>query len=246
MKLKRTMEMAMVVAGGLVVSGVVSGAGSVAVAQDAPAPMARSEQTQVALAAGTVILGAMSSGLDSKKAKAGDTFTARTTQALKSGDGRTIMPRGTKLQGHVTQAEARNKGGTASTLGLQFDKAILKDGTEIPLNVVVQAIAARSSGPIDPGTRESDAEMPKTAQTSPMAGRTPPPTTAPGGASGDAAGGGGGASGPSLDARSRGAVGMKGITLDAAQAENRGVTVVSSNGKSVKLDDGVEVVLVAQ
>src|SRR5277367_2017894 len=101
MKLKRTMEMAMVVAGGLVVSGVVSGAGSVAVAQDAPAPMARSEQTQVALAAGTVILGAMSSGLDSKKAKAGDTFTARTTQALKSGDGRTIMPRGTKLQGHV-------------------------------------------------------------------------------------------------------------------------------------------------
>jgi hypothetical protein len=39
---------------------------------------------------------------------------------------------------------------------------------------------------------------------------------------------------------------MKGITLDAAQAENRALTVVSSNGKSVKLDDGLGIVLVAQ
>jgi hypothetical protein len=100
--------------------------------QEPSATMARSEQTQVALASGTVILGEMNTGLDSKKAKVGDKFTARTTEALKSSDGRTIMPRGTKMEGHVTQAEARNKGGTASTLGLQFDKAILKDGTEIP------------------------------------------------------------------------------------------------------------------
>jgi len=204
------------------VSIFVCGAGSAGAAQEPSAPMARSEQTQVALASGTVILGEMNSGLDSKKAKVGDKFTAHTTQALKSNDGRTIMPRGTKMEGHVTQAEARNKGGTSSTLGLQFDKAILKDGTEIPLNVVVQAMAPRSGGPIDPGSQGPDAQMPKTSQTSPMSGgHTQPATTAPVGAADDAPGGGVGAAGPSLDARSRGAVGMKGITLDAAQAENR-------------------------
>ena len=218
----------------------------VELAQEPSATMARSEQTQVVLASGTVILGEMNSGLDSKKAKVGEKFTARTTEALKSSDGRTIMPRGTKMEGHVTQAEARNKGGSASALGLQFDKAILKDGTEIPLNVVVQAIGPRSSGPSGPGTGDSDAEMPRTSQTSPMARNTPAPSTAPVGGEESAPVGGGGATGPSLNARSRGAVGMKGITLDAAQAENRAATVVSSNGKSVKLDDGLEVVLVAQ
>jgi hypothetical protein len=88
--------------------------------------------------------------------------------------------------------------------------------------------------------------MPRTSQTSPMARNTPAPSTAPVGGADSASAGGGGAAGPSLNARSRGAVGMKGITLDVAQAENRGVTVVSSNGKSVKLDDGLEVVLVVQ
>lgn len=245
MKSRWTMGLAMLVAGGAIVCGGVCETPPAA-GQEPSAPMARSEQTQVALASGTVILGEMNSGLDSKKAKVGEKFTAHTTQVLKSEDGRTIMPRGTKLEGHVTQAEARNKGGTASTLGLQFDKAILKDGTEISLNVVVQAIAARSVGPIDPETRDSDAEMPRTSQTSPMGRSTPAPSTTPVGAADGVSGGGVGAAAPGLDVRSRGAVGMKGVTLDAGQAENRGVTVVSSNGKSVRLDDGLGVVLVVQ
>ena len=92
------------------------------------APAARSEQTEATLAAGTAILAELNSGLDSKKLKAGDAVIAHTTEPMKSNDEPTIMPRGTKLEGHVTQAEARNKGGNASTLGIQFDKATLKDG----------------------------------------------------------------------------------------------------------------------
>ena len=49
-----------------------------------------------------------------------------------------------------------------------------------------------------------------------------------------------------MDARSQGAVGMKGITLDAQAVEGRGATVISSNGKSVKLDEGTRVLLVVQ
>ena len=79
----------------------------------------------------------------------------------------------------MTQAEARNKGGNASTLGIQFDKAMLKDGTEIALNVVIQAMAPREfSGPVGGGDDSSPQHI-GTSQTSPMAGRAPVPNSAP-------------------------------------------------------------------
>jgi hypothetical protein len=214
-------------------------------AQDA-ASSARVEQTEATLAAGTEILAELNSGLDSRKLKAGDAITAHTTEAMKSVDGRTIMPRGTKLEGHVTQAEARNKGGNTSTLGIQFDKAKLKDGGEIALNVVIQAIAPRQIS--DAPREDTSPTSIGTNQTSPMAGgHAPPPSSGP--QSADAGGAPGNfpaAAGPRLDARSRGAVGMKGITLDAQAVEGRAATVISSNGKSVKLDEGTRVLLVVQ
>ena len=76
-------------------------------------------------------------------------------------------------------ADARSKGGSASTLGIQFDKAELKDGTEIALNVVIQAMAPRqSSGPV--GRRDDDPSPQHigTNQTSPMGGsHTPAPNS---------------------------------------------------------------------
>jgi hypothetical protein len=215
-------------------------------AQDSPS--ARSEQTEAQLAAGTAILAELNSGLDSKKLKAGDAVTAHAIEPMKSADGRTIMPRGTKLEGRVTQADARNKGGNASTLGIQFDKATLKDGTEIALNVVIRAMAPREfSGPVGGGDDSSPRAI-GTTQTSPMAGsHAPAPNSSPqtadmGGGSGNIPAGGG----ARLDERSQGAVGMKGITLDAQEANGRAATLISSNGKSVKLDEGTRVLLVVQ
>jgi hypothetical protein len=217
-----------------------------AAAQDAPASSARSEQTEAVLAPGSAILAELSSALDSKKLKAGDVVTARTNEALKSADGRTIMPRGTKLQGHVTQAEARNKGGNASTLGIQFDKATLKDGGEVALNVAIQAMAPRQFlGPA--GDEEASPRAIGTNQTSPMSGHNPPPNNAPQTADGGSAPGNfPQAQGPQLSARSQGAVGMKGITLDAQPIDGRAATLISSNGKSVKLDEGTRLLLVVQ
>src|SRR6201995_2347432 len=199
---------------------------TVAFAQVEPAAAVRNEQAEATLAAGSTIFAELNAGLDSKKLKAGDAIAAHATEALKSSDGRTIIPRGAKLEGHVTQADARSKGGSASTLGIQFDKAILKDGGEIALNVAIQAIAPRqfSDGPKDePGPTSIG-----TNQTSPMSGgHAPAQTGAPQGADGSAAAGNSaGLTGPRLDARSRGAVGMKGITLDGAVVEGRAATVV--------------------
>ena len=93
------------------------------------------------LAAGTALNAELNQSLDSKKSKPGDSVTARTTEAVKS-DGKVILPKGTKLVGHVTRASARAKGDQDSALALQFDRAVLKNGQEIPLAVSIQALAA--------------------------------------------------------------------------------------------------------
>ncbi|HET9995306.1 MAG TPA: hypothetical protein VFQ18_07870 [Candidatus Acidoferrum sp.] len=98
-------------------------------------------QANAALAGGTAFNAALSSPLDSKKCKPGDAVTAHTTEAVKS-EGKTVIPKGAKLAGHVTQASARAKGESESALGVMFDKAILKNGEEIPLNVTIQALAS--------------------------------------------------------------------------------------------------------
>src|SRR6266699_4213183 len=105
---------------------------------------AQNGQANGSLATGTAFNAALSSPIDSKKCKAGDPVNAHTTEAVKS-EGKTVIPKGAKLVGHVTQASARAKGESESALGIVFDKAILKNGQEIPLNVAIQAIASAQS-----------------------------------------------------------------------------------------------------
>jgi hypothetical protein len=105
---------------------------------------AQNGQANGSLATGTAFNAELSSPIDSKKCKPGDAVNARTTEAVKS-EGKTVIPRGAKLVGHVTQASARAKGESESALGIVFDKAILKNGQEIPLSAGIQALAAAQS-----------------------------------------------------------------------------------------------------
>jgi hypothetical protein len=220
-------------------------------AQETGSATGRSGRTEATLAPGSTILAELNSSVDSKKAKAGDPITAHTSEALKSADDRLIMPRGTKIEGRITQATARNKGDKGeneAALGIQFDKAVLKDGGEIPLNVIIQALAApvSFSAPSDLGSSPRVG----TTQTSPM--RNAP--NAPPGAQIPSAGdepesrpnSSQQASSQSLDAKSRGVIGLRGITLNAEPANNRPASVVVSNGKSVHLDGGTQMLLVVQ
>jgi len=102
---------------------------------------AQSGQSNASLASGSTFNAALNAPLDSKKAKPGDPVTAHCTEPAKS-EGKTVLPKGTKVIGHVTQASARGKGDAESSLGVVFDRAILKNGQEIPLNVAIQAVAA--------------------------------------------------------------------------------------------------------
>ena len=101
----------------------------------------QSNQANAGLAAGTAFNAALNTSVDSKKAKVGDEITARTMETVRA-DGKTILPKGTKLAGHITQASARAKGDSESALGISFDRAILTNGQEVPLNLAIQALAS--------------------------------------------------------------------------------------------------------
>jgi hypothetical protein len=101
----------------------------------------QANKTNAGLASSTPFNATLSTPVDSKKSKPGDAVTARTTENVKS-DGKIVLPKSTKLVGHITQASARAKGDSESALAIAFDRAILKNGQELPLNVAIQAMAS--------------------------------------------------------------------------------------------------------
>src|SRR5579864_586270 len=93
------------------------------------------------IANGTTMNATLAHPVDAKKNKAGDAVTAKTTEAVRS-DGRVIIPKGSTLKGHVTQASARGAGQTESVLGIVFDRVVMSGGREMPVNFTVRAISA--------------------------------------------------------------------------------------------------------
>jgi hypothetical protein len=83
--------------------------------------------------------------LDTKNAKQGDEVDARVTDAAKLPDG-TELPRGTKLVGKVTDVKAKSKEDKSAHLAFNIDHAVLKDGKELPVVVVVMAVTGPSQG----------------------------------------------------------------------------------------------------
>jgi hypothetical protein len=216
------------------------------------APPAEAASSEASLAGGTAINAALNTSIDSKKAKSGEQITAHTTEAVKSTDGRTILPKGTKLVGHVTQASARSNGQGEAILAIQFDKAVLKDGQEVPLNnAVIQAVAAPSHEASAYGIDTERTTTPPTPSNNPsMSGSRgarpesapstqPYPSANPNGTYGGEAN----SAGP-LPANARGVYGFEGMRL-SANGNGEG-TVLTSTGKNVHLDGGTRLLLVVQ
>src|SRR5579871_3008366 len=93
---------------------------------------------------GTKIDATLATSLDAKHSKPGDEVQARTQEDVKQ-NGNVVLKKGTRLVGHVSQAQAREKGQTESQLGIVFDHAVLKNGQQIPLNASIQALASAQS-----------------------------------------------------------------------------------------------------
>ena len=208
----------------------------------------RSETSAASLPGGTAVNAELNSSVDSKKAKVGDKVEAHTTEEIKYA-GKTIVPKGAKLEGHVTEATARSKGDSGSTLAIQFDKAMPKKGEEIPLNVAILAIAAPQSdfsggapgsgSPMSGGASPAAAGSPMGTSHSPTA--TPGTASNPGGGADSTMGPNGGTQ---LSAKSRGVYGLGDLKLMAASSGAGQTIVITSGGKNVHLDGGTRLLLV--
>jgi hypothetical protein len=188
-----------------------------------------------------VIVLELSKSLDAKKLKEGDPVKARTTGAVRAGDG-TIVPIGSIVQGRITQATVRSKGKSQSSIGIAFDSLVLKDGKQLPLKVTIQAVGAppAPSGN-NPMYGDNGIAHPPMAGGGPTGGSNPaggfPPPSA--GRSQTPAGQADTLNSPDLTERSTGVVGLRDMTLQPN-------SVVTSGGKDLKLEVGTKMVLRVQ
>jgi hypothetical protein len=227
------------------------------------------------ISSGTTMNATLSQSVDAKKNKPGDQVTAKTTEAVKS-EGKMVIPKGSKLVGHVTQCKPRSKDEKESALGIVFDKAILKHGEEIPLNVTIQALAAaqsaasasadaddvaagagsgatgvaRASGGGALGSVRSTAGAATGAVTN-SAANVGGAATGAVGSTINAAGAAGGAVGGlnaagQLTSNSRGVFGLNGLNLSSAASSSTQGSLITSTSRNVHLDSGTQVLLVAQ
>jgi hypothetical protein len=104
---------------------------------------ARTQQPPPSLPAGTLVQVELSSDLDAKKVRAGDTFRTKVWEDVRSGN-QIILQQKTIIVGHVVDAQPRTKDNPESKLILAFDKALLKDGSEVPLHGVVERVQLSS------------------------------------------------------------------------------------------------------
>ena len=88
----------------------------------------------------TNIVANVDKAVDSKKAKAGDVFTAKTTEGTTLNDGTTV-PIGSVLEGHVDSATA-SEHKSDGTLVLTIDKLQIKGGKEIPVKGTIMQVSS--------------------------------------------------------------------------------------------------------
>lgn len=115
----------------------------------AQAPAAGAPPAQSSLTNGTQMQAELTKSLDAKKAKSGDEITAKVIQDVKV-NGSVVLQKGSKLIGHVTEAQGKTKDGE-SKLGVVFDKAVPKGGQEVAFNGVIISFSA----PVDAGPTTS-------------------------------------------------------------------------------------------
>lgn len=84
--------------------------------------------------------GELESKLDSKTAKAGDSVVVKTTRKATIADG-IVIPKGSKIVGHVTDVAVRDNSNENTRVTLQFDQAELKGGQNLAIRSVIQSVA---------------------------------------------------------------------------------------------------------
>jgi hypothetical protein len=210
------------------------------------------QNTAVRFSPGTVIRVELAKSVDAKKAKVGDQVIAKTMDDFFSDKNEVLAPKGSQVLAHVAEVSP-HEGKSASTLGIAFDKILLKNGTEVPLKASIQAIGAPESNTaaVDdtlntPSPTGGIVPMGSSSRVGSGAGLPVPGATAPGtpvpgtpGPPGPEANSGRAINGR-LTPNAQGVVGMSGLSLSPGAAQD---SLLTSPKHNVKLDSGTQMIL---
>jgi hypothetical protein len=203
------------------------------------------------IAPGSVIPVKLTKSVDAKKAKTGDEVVAKVTMDLKNNAGTILVPKDTKVVGHVTEAQARNKEQKESEVAIAFDRVDVKNGEAMQMPMSIQAIIAPlSANSASAGSAPSTNSYPQPGGTSTTPGArsgsmegTPPAASVPQTA------GSAPAQSPAtaqaqqpITGNTKGVIGIANLTLSTALDTPQG-SVVSSEKNNVRLDDGTFLLL---
>jgi hypothetical protein len=157
--------------------------------------------------------------VDSKKLKSGEEVDGKVATNVQLKDG-TVISRGARIVGHVTEAKARSNGDAESALGIVFDQIAMPDGKGLAIKSVVQAVGPSPNAGVNTGGEIGYGGMNETIEKSAAS----QPSTA---------------SIPRLNDQSVGVLGLKNLQLGTDG-------VLTSSQKTVKLDSGTQMMVQAQ
>ena len=100
------------------------------------------------LKSGSSIKATLEKPMDARRNKPGDQVVAKTTEDVKS-EGKVVIPRGSKIVGHVTEVRAHENGQAESAVGIVFDQVVFRDGTQMPLSLAVQAVGSGTTAEVE-------------------------------------------------------------------------------------------------
>lgn len=170
------------------------------------------------------LLAELISKLDTKSAKAGDIVIAKTVANLQTTDGSTI-PKGSKLEGKITQVESKAAGNGNASVAILFDQLEVNGGQQKPIHGVIVAIAPRPSLS-DQGASSGSLPLASTRSAGQMTAAT-----------------GGGPVAVSHEQQAEsippGST-VKGVQLDTKLTAD-GATTLHANNKDIRLESGMKI-----
>jgi hypothetical protein len=211
------------------------------------------------IAPGSVIPVQLTKSVDAKKVKTGDEVDVKVTQDMKTQSGQVLIPKDTRIVGHVTEAQGRSKEQKESQLGITFDHAVLKEGGDVPLPASIQAVIVPPSQNPDNAGSSAGGGAPSQAPSGgspgtgnragmPGGGSSPQaPASAPTAGGDQSNAPAGNAPNPQITSSTQGVIGISNYKLstpgDVTQGSSSRGSVVSSEKSNVKLESGTLMLL---
>jgi hypothetical protein len=195
------------------------------------------------------VFAVLTNPLESETATVGQQLILRTVSDVVV-DREIVIPKGSKVLGRITQVITKGKNGSQSALAIVIDRAVVKDGAEVPVQAIIAAVAAPKNGSLssDPAYGMMHSNEPKMSGTGAGSAAGTGTLSASSKASSTAAVATADLKGRMdepflLDENSQGAVGYESLSLSWGLASPPPFTVFASKSKNLKLKTGTQMLL---